>query len=87
LSFGFILLVVGILGIARGSVDSSLQGAGEMGHGVASLVTLAAALLLVWGVLILAKIGGVSFEGSGVHIRKEAGRTAPAKAVDVHPGN
>ena len=58
--FGFILLIVGILGIARGSMNTSQDNLGQVigtGPGVASLVPLAAAFLLVGGLLILARTG------------------------------
>jgi len=83
-SFGFIFLIVGILGIARGGVDSSQQSWGRMigpGPGVASVVTLAAAFLLVGGLLILARIGRFSFEGSRYHPMTDRGKAAPPPGV------
>ena len=69
-SLGFILLVLGVLGIARGGIDAPQQNMGQVlggGPAVASLVTLAAALLLVGGLLILARTGRFSFGGSRGH--------------------
>jgi len=90
-SFGFILLIAGILGIARGGVDSPEQNLAQMigtGPGVASFVTLAAAFLLVGGLLILAKTGRFSFEGSRGHAKTDAGRVVPSlRAGDVHSAN
>ncbi len=79
-SFGLISLIVGILGIARGGIDPSQENLAQVigaGHGVASLVTLAAAFLLVGGLLILARTGRFSFEGSRSHSTREGGRPAP----------
>ena len=66
-SFGFILLIAGILGVARGGIDPPPQNLGHVigtGTGAASLVTLAAVFLLVGGLLILARTGKFSFERS-----------------------
>ena len=93
-SFGFILLIAGILGIARGGVDSPEQNLGHLGQmigtgpGVASFVTLAAAFFLVGGLLILAKTGRFSFEGSRGDAKADAGRVVPPlRAADVHSAN
>ena len=78
-SFGFIFLIVGILGIARGGINAPQENLGHMigtGPGGASLVTLAATFLLVGGLLILARTGRFSFEGSRGHARTDAGNTA-----------
>ena len=87
-SFGFILLIVGILGIARASIDAPQQYLGQVigtGSGVVSLVTLAAVFLLVGGLLILARTGRFSFEGSRGHVRRDAaGDAPPIGAADVH---
>jgi len=66
-SFGFIFLIVGILGIARGGVDTPHPNMGQMigtDLSVASFITLAAAFFLVGGLLILARTGKFSFERS-----------------------
>lgn len=87
-SFGFILLIIGILGIARGGVNASQENLGQVigtGPGVTSLVTLFAAFLLVGGLLILARTGKFSFQGSRGHAGTGAGSTAPPlNAADVH---
>jgi len=82
--FGFILLILGILGIARGGVDSPRQNLGDMigaGPGVGSLFTLAAVFLLVGGLLILAKSGRFSFEGSAGHASGDAGNATANKTT------
>jgi hypothetical protein len=90
-SFGFIFLIVGILGIARRGINAPQENLGHMigtGAGIASLITLAAAFLSVGGLLILARIGSFSFEGSRVHARTDAGNTTPRlSAADVRAAN
>lgn len=85
-SLGFVLLVLGIMGIARGGVDSPQNSLGEMigtGPGFASLVTLAAAFLLVGGLLILAKTGRF-FEGAaGPGETVACNLTPPLKVADA----
>ena len=87
-SFGFILLIIGILGIARGGVNASQENLGQVigtGPGVTSLVTLFAAFLLVGGLLILARTGKFSFQGSRGQTETGAGSTAPPlNATGVH---
>ena len=80
-SFGFISMILGILGIARGATDS--QTLGQMvGPGAAgvSILTLAAVLFLVGGLLILAKSDGFSFEGARGRARTG---NAPVQLGDV----
>ena len=90
-SFGFIFLIVGILGIARGGINAPQENLGHMigtGAGIASLITLAAAFLLVGGLLILARTGRFSFEGSRGNARTDAGTTASRlSAADVRAAN
>jgi hypothetical protein len=65
-SFGFVAMILGILGIARGGIDSPHANLGQMvgtSGGAASMATLAAVFLLVGGLLILAKSSRVSFGG------------------------
>ena len=90
-SFGFILLIVGILGIARAGIDAPQQNLGQVigtGPGLVSLVTLAAVFLLVGGLLILASAGRFSSEGFRGHVRTDAaGDAPPIGAADVHATN
>ena len=86
-SFGFILLIVGIVGIARGSIDAPQENLGQVigaGPGVASFVTLAAAFLLVAGLLILARTGRFSFEGSRSHPTLQGDSPAPPNTAVGH---
>ena len=56
--------------------------------GIASLVTLAAAFLLVGGLLILARTGKFSFEASRGHAWKVAHNVSlPLEAIDGPSGN
>jgi len=86
-SFGFILLIAGILGVARGGIDPPPQNLGHVigtGTGAASLVTLAAVFLLVVGVFILKRTGRFSFEGSRGHARTDPANDAPpVRVADV----
>ena len=86
-SFGFILLIAGILGVARGGIDAPPQNLGQVigtGPGAASFVTLAAVFLLVGGLLILARTGRFCFEGSRGHARTQAASDAsPVPVADV----
>lgn len=62
-SFGIILMILGILGIARAGNQPPQQSSGQImgpGIGTFSIVTFAAVFLLVGGVLILAKSDGFS---------------------------
>jgi len=75
---GFILLVLGILGVARGSIDAAEADFGNVtgtGFGVGSFITLIAAFLLVGGLLILARADRFSFGSSREHRR--AGNNTP----------
>jgi len=66
-SFGFIFLIVGILGIARGGVDTPHPNMGQIigtDLSVASFITLAAAFFSVGGVLFIKKKSKFSFERS-----------------------
>jgi hypothetical protein len=89
--FGLIFLIAGILGIARGAMDSPSQNLGEMigtGPGVASVVPLAAAFFLVGGLLILAKARKFSLEGYGDPARTDACNASPAfQTADVSSAN
>ncbi len=80
-SVGFILLIVGILGVARGGSDAPPQALSQMAgnFGIASFTTLVAAFLLVGGLLILARTGSFSFEGSRGHV-PAPGDTGPRAA-------
>jgi len=51
------------------------------GPGVGSLFTLAAVFLLVGGLLILAKSGRFSFEGSAGHASGDAGNATANKTT------
>ena len=90
-SFGFTLLIVGILGIAKHRVDASPQNLDQMigaGPGIAWFVTLTAAFLLVGGLLILARTGRFSVEGSRGHAGQDAGNPAPSlSAADAQAAN
>lgn len=89
-SFGFILLIVGVLGIARGAIDAPQHNLSQMigtGPGIASLVTLAAAFLLVGGLLILARTGKFSFEGRGHTWKVAHNASLPLETIDGPRGN
>jgi hypothetical protein len=85
-SLGLILLIVGILGVARGGVDAPRPDFRQLvgtGVGVASFMTLAAAFLLVGGLLILARTGSVSFEASRGHLGRDAGSAGPGLGTTI----
>jgi hypothetical protein len=76
ISFGFIAMILGILGIARGGINSPQQNLGQMvgtGGGPASIATLAAVFLLVGGLLILAKSSNVTFGNPRGHTNADSG--------------
>lgn len=90
-SFGFLAMVLGVLGIARGGVDFPHQSLGRMiapGAATVSVATLAAVFLLVGGLLLLAKSASFSFEGSQGHANPKS-NNGPLRLerTDVHSPN
>jgi hypothetical protein len=90
-SFGFLAMVLGILGISRGGIDSPHQSLGQMIMpiaGTVSIPTLAAVFLLVGGLLVLAKSARFSLEGSQDHANPDSSNGAlPLEPTDVHSPN
>ena len=88
-SLGFIAMVLGILGIARGGIDAPHQNLGHMlgpSGGIVSIATLAAVFLLVGGLLILAKSARFSFGDSQTDTRPNSSDgPLPPWTADAHP--
>jgi hypothetical protein len=65
-SFGFVAMILGILGIAKGAIISPQSNVGQIvgtNAGAGSIATLVAVVLLVGGILILAKSSRATFGG------------------------
>jgi len=89
-SLGFIAMVLGILGIARGGIAPHRNLGQMLGPSVTSvsIATLAAAFLLVGGLLILAKSARFSFGGSQGDANTNPSRgTLPLEPADAHVPN
>jgi hypothetical protein len=88
-SLGFIAMVLGILGIARGGIDAPHQSVGQLfapGAGIVSIATLAAVFLLVGGLLVLAKSARFSFGSSQSDATlPESDGALPPWTADAHP--